>query len=254
VPLVRVLGHRLEVERIAATRPGVPPLLLLHEGLGSVAMWRDFPQRLAERTGSETIAYSRLGYGKSDRRPAPNLPDYMHKEALETLPALLDALGLAEPVLVGHSDGASIALIHAGARIRPVRGVVVMAPHVFVEDISIRSIEAAREAFAGTDLRDRLARYHVDPEHAFRSWNDPWLLPEFRDWNIEEYLPGIDCPVLAIQGEDDEYGTMAQLKSIRSHVPHAQIVPLPGCRHSPHRDRPDAVLDRIAAFIAGAAR
>jgi pimeloyl-ACP methyl ester carboxylesterase len=253
VAFVPVLGRNLEYARIPATKPGMPPLVLLHEGLGSVAMWRDFPRALAERTGAEVVAYSRLGYGRSDRRDAPNGPEYMHEEALETLPALLDALAVAAPILVGHSDGASIALIHVGADIRPVRGVVVMAPHVFVEDVSVRSIEGAREAFATTDLRERLGRYHADPENAFLGWNDPWLSREFRAWNIEDYLPGIACPVLALQGEDDEYGTMAQLDSIRRHVPHATIVPLPGCRHSPHRDRPEEVLDRIAALVASVA-
>src|SRR4051794_40845786 len=150
MPLVPVRGRRLEVERVAAARPGLPPLVLLHEGLGSVAMWRDFPARLAERTGAGIVAYSRLGYGNSERRQAANGPEYMHEEALETLPALLDALGIEAPVLVGHSDGASIALIHAGAGLRPVRALVAMAPHVFVEDVSIRSIEAAREAFAAS--------------------------------------------------------------------------------------------------------
>jgi pimeloyl-ACP methyl ester carboxylesterase len=242
-------GNRLEVARIAARRPGLPPLVFLHEGLGSVAMWRDFPSRVAERTGAEAVVYSRLGYGASDRRPGPYAPDYMHREALEMLPKLLDALGTAAPVLVGHSDGASIALIHAGAGIRPVRGVVAMAPHVFVEDISIRSIEAAREAFATTDLKQRLARYHDDPEHAFRGWNDAWLSPAFRDWNIEEYLPEIACPVLAIQGEEDEYGTMAQLASIRRHVPRSTLLALPGARHSPQRDCPEEVIEAIAGLV-----
>jgi pimeloyl-ACP methyl ester carboxylesterase len=253
VPHVTVDGNRLEVERIPARRSGLPPLVLLHEGLGSVAMWRDFPARLAERTGAEPVVYSRLGYGRSDRRPGPHAPDYMHREALETLPKLLDALGVEAPVLVGHSDGASIALIHAGAGIRPVRGVVAIAPHVFVEDISIRSIEAAREAFATTDLKQRLARYHDDPGHAFRGWNDVWLLPAFRDWNIEEYLPRIGCPVLAIQGEDDEYGTMAQFASIQRHVPRATLLALPGARHSPQRDRPEEVIEAIAGLVEAVA-
>jgi pimeloyl-ACP methyl ester carboxylesterase len=245
-----IAGHRLEVERMPARRPGKPPLVFLHEGLGSVAMWRDFPWRVAERTGSEAVVYSRLGYGKSERRTEPYAPDYMHREALETLPALLDALAIDAPVLVGHSDGGSIALIHAGAGIRSVRGVVTMAAHVFVEDVSIASIAAAREAWATTDLKDRLARYHDDAECAFRGWNDAWLKPEFRDWNIEEYLPRLACPVLAIQGEGDEYGTMAQLEAIGRQAKRAEILALPDCRHAPHRDQPEAVLAAIARFVA----
>jgi pimeloyl-ACP methyl ester carboxylesterase len=247
---VTVHGHRIEVARLPARDAGKPPLVLLHEGLGSVAMWRDFPARVAERTRCETTVYSRLGYGKSDRREVPYEPDYMHREALETLPALLDALGLDAPVLIGHSDGGSVALIHAGARLRTVRGVVTMAAHVFVEDITVASIAAAREAWTTTDLRERLARYHDDVDCAFRGWNDAWLKPEFRPWNIEEYLPRIECPVLAIQGEGDEYGTMAQLDAVRRQTKRAEILALPNCRHAPQRERPEAVLDAITRFLS----
>jgi pimeloyl-ACP methyl ester carboxylesterase len=238
----------LEIEDL----PGAaPPLLLLHEGLGSVAMWRDFPSRLAAATGRRTIAYSRRGYGRSPPLTARRGPDYMHREALDELPALRTALGLADPVLIGHSDGASIALIHAWAG-HQVRGIVAMAPHVFVEDVTIRSIEAAREAWRTTDLPARLARYHDDAEGAFRGWNDAWLDPAFRAWNIEGYLPGIASPVLAIQGREDEYGTMAQLDAIEREVRGPfQRLELDACRHSPHRDRPDATLAAITAFIAG---
>jgi pimeloyl-ACP methyl ester carboxylesterase len=231
--------------------PGAEPaLVFLHEGLGSVAMWRDFPARVAAATGRRTLVYSRLGYGASAPLPAPRRPDYMHREALEALPALRAEHGLADAVLVGHSDGASIALIHAGAG-HPVRGIVAMAPHVFVEDVTIRSIEAAREAWRTTDLRARLERYHADAEGAFRGWNDAWLDPAFRDWNIEEYLPAITCPVLAIQGRDDEYGTMAQLDAIERQVEgRVERLELARCRHSPHRDQPEATLAAIAAFVA----
>ncbi len=247
--LVRAGGHRLEVERIGAGAVGHPSLVLLHEGLGSVAMWRDFPGRLAHATGCDVVAYSRYGYGRSDPIVAPHGVRYMHDEALVVLPELLDALAVHAPILVGHSDGASIALIHAGAGTRPVRAVVAMAPHVMVEDISIRSIAAAREAFATADLRARLARYHADVDSAFRGWNDIWLHPDFRAWNIEEYLPSIACPVLVIQGEDDEYGTMEQVQRIVCAVPDTEVLALADCRHSPHRDQPQAVLEAITRFV-----
>jgi pimeloyl-ACP methyl ester carboxylesterase len=246
---VQAGGHRLEVERIDSAGAGRPTLVLLHEGLGSVAMWRDFPGRLAHATNCNAIVYSRYGYGKSDPVTAPHAVTYMHDEALITLPQLLDRLGIARPILVGHSDGASIALIHAGANVRPVLGVVAMAPHVMVEDISVTSIEAARTAYETTDLRQRLARYHADVDSAFRGWNRIWLDPAFRAWNIESYLPGIACPVLAIQGEDDEYGTMEQVLRIGRVVRDADVLELSDCRHSPHRDQPEAVLAAITRFV-----
>ena len=247
---VQAGGHRLEVVRIdvGAEEPR-PVLVLLHEGLGSVAMWRDFPGRLAHATGCNTIVYSRYGYGASDPLGAPHAVRYMHDEALVVLPELLDRLDVDAPILVGHSDGASIALIHAGAGGRPVRAVVAMAPHVFVEDVSIRSIEAAKAAYATTDLRQRLSRHHADVDSAFRGWNDIWLHPDFLAWNIEEYLPAIDCPVLVIQGEDDEYGTMAQVHAIERAVRDVDVLMLADCRHSPHRDQPDAVLEAITRFV-----
>ena len=209
-----VAGHRIEYERIAVARDGRPTLVLLHEGLGSVAMWRDFPGRLAHATGCSAVVYSRHGYGKSDPLRGDRAVRYMHDEALNALPALLDNLGIERPILVGHSDGGSIALIHAGAGKRAVTGVVTLAAHVLVEDISVASIAAAKTAYEATDLRAKLARYHADVDSAFRGWNRIWLHPDFRAWNIEEYLPRIACPVLAIQGEDDEYGTMEQMRRI----------------------------------------
>jgi pimeloyl-ACP methyl ester carboxylesterase len=175
----------------------------------------------------------------------------MHDEALVTLPALLDALGIVDPILIGHSDGASIALIHAGARVRPVRALVAMAPHVFVEDLSIANIARARHDYESADLRARLSRYHLDVDSAFRGWNDIWLSPAFRDWNIESYLPGIDCPLLLIQGRDDEYGTLAQLDAIERQVPgRVDRVELLDCGHSPHRDQPLATLAAITGFVS----
>ena len=247
---VQAGGHRLEVVRIdVGAEEHRPVLVLLHEGLGSVAMWRDFPGRLAHATGCNAIVYSRYGYGASDPITAPHGVRYMHDEALVALPELLDRLDVDAPILVGHSDGASIALIHAGARVRPVRAVVAMAPHVFVEDVSIRSIEAARAAYAATGLRQRLARHHADVDSAFRGWNDIWLHPDFRAWNIETCLAAIACPVLVIQGEDDEYGTMAQAHAIERAVSDVEVLMLADCRHSPHRDQPDAVLDAVTRFV-----
>ena len=241
-------GHRLEVAEIDAGGRGRPTLVLLHEGLGSIAMWRDFPHRLAHATASRVIAYSRRGYGNSDPLAAARDVRYMHDEADVVLPELLDALRIARPILVGHSDGASIALIHAAGP-REVAAVVAMAPHVMVEDVSIASIAAAREAYRTTALREKLSRYHADVDGAFRGWNDIWLHPDFSAWNIEACLPRIACPILAIQGEDDEYGTMAQLDRIARGARDVELVKLGDCRHSPHRDQPDAVLDAIARFV-----
>ncbi len=249
MPFVTVAGHRLESEHIDAGAPGRPTLVLLHEGLGSVAMWKDFPSRLAHATACPALVYSRYGYGRSDPITAPRPVSYMHDEALRTLPALLDALGVERPILVGHSDGASIALVHAGGAGRPVTALVLLAPHVVVEDVSLRSIEAARQAYLETDLRARLARHHADVDSAFWGWNRVWLDPAFRSWNIEEYLPRIRCPVLAIQGTDDEYGTLDQLARLAAVVPDTETLELADCRHSPHRDQPAAVLEAVTRFV-----
>ena len=246
---VEIGDVRLEYVRFPAATPTLPPLVFLHEGLGSVAMWRDFPARVAAATGAETIVYSRRGYGRSSKLAARREVDYMHREARETLPALLQSLDLQRPILIGHSDGASIALIHA-ASFRQVAGLVVMAPHIFVEDLTITSIEAARDTYRTTDLGKRLGRYHDDADHAFWGWNDIWLNPAFRAWNIEALLPVIQAPILAIQGEDDEYGTSAQVTGIRDRVTvPCSVTLLPACRHSPHRDQPEATLKAISLFV-----
>lgn len=236
--------------RLSTHRPG-PTLVFLHEGLGSVAMWRDFPRRLAEATALPALVYSRAGYGRSTRLTSARTPRYMHDEALIVLPALLDKLDVPDPILIGHSDGASIALIYAGAGIRAVRALVAMAPHVFVETVSISGIEDAKQAYANSDLRARLGRYHHDVDSAFLGWNDIWLSPAFRDWNIEASLPGIACPLLLVQGRDDEYGTLAQLDAIERQVSgRVERVELDDCRHSPQRDRPQATLAAITDFVA----
>lgn len=254
---VEVGGHRLEYRwsepSAKAADNAKPVLVFLHEGLGSVALWKQFPDRVAERTGCRALVYSRYGYGQSDRLAAPRLADYMHREALDVLPELLDRLEVGAPLLIGHSDGASIALIQAGSGARTLRGVVAMAPHVFVEEISVRSIEQARSVFETTDLAKQLARYHDDPESTFRGWNDIWLHPDFRDWNIEDCLPAIQVPLLLIQGEDDQYGSLAQIDAIaRRAGSNARRCILPACAHSPHVDQPDATEREIVAFVQAA--
>ena len=225
--------------------------VMLHEGLGSVSLWREFPEQLAQVTGRRTLVYSRHGYGRSSPLNEPRRVNYMHEEARVWLPAILKRLGICKPVLFGHSDGASIALIHAASPGSEVAGVIALAPHVKVEDISVRSIAAAKAAYLQTDLRSRLERHHADVDSTFWGWNRIWLDPAFRQWNIEGLLPSIRCPILAIQGEDDEYGTMEQIVSIARSAPDARLLALPACRHSPHRDQPQAVLAATQAFVSG---
>jgi pimeloyl-ACP methyl ester carboxylesterase len=225
-------------------------LVFLHEGLGSLAMWKDFPKRCSRAAGCGALVYSRFGYGRSDPIEESRGVDFMHDEALKSLPELLDKLDVQRPILFGHSDGGSIALIHAGGSDRPVGGLILLAPHVMVENFGIRSIQAAKRNFETGGLRDKLARYHSHPDSTFRSWNDIWLHPDFRAWNIEEYLPRITCPVLAIQGEDDEYGTMEQIQRIERGVPGVETLKPKDCGHSPHRDQPDAVIEAVARFVS----
>jgi pimeloyl-ACP methyl ester carboxylesterase len=233
-----------------------PALVFLHEGLGSAKQWRDFPARLGGATGLTSLAYSRLGYGGSAPVPLPRPLTYMHDEAREALPRLLDDLGLDDVILVGHSDGGSIALVHAaldgGKR---VRAIVLEAPHVFVEDVSIASIAKAKEAYDTGDLREKLAKHHgANVDVAFRGWNDAWLDPAFRSWNLEEYLPRIEAPVLVIQGNDDPYGTRAQVDAIARQVRGpVETVMLPQCGHAPHRDQPEATLAAMTSFVRGVA-
>jgi len=246
---ISVQGRKLEVQRIAGLKPGLPELVFLHEGLGSVSLWRDFPAMVAQATGCAVLVYSRYGNGQSEVLKEARQVDYMHIEALEVLPELLQMLDVEQPILVGHSDGGSIALIYAGAVDR-LRGVVVLAPHVFVEDLSVKSIAEAQQKFETTDLAKRLKRHHADAASTFRGWKDIWLKPAFREWNIEEFLPRIGCPVLAIQGFEDQYGTMAQLDAIAHQAGGpVELLQLNNCRHSPHLDQPGAVLEAIAHFV-----
>lgn len=243
---------RLEYAWIDAARTDAPLIVFLHEGLGSVAMWKGYPEALCAAAGTRGLVYSRHGYGRSTPRPSTQRwpVGFMHDEAHNVLPALFERLGIGDrPWLFGHSDGASIALLYASAFPERAAGVVAVAPHVFVEDLSLASIEQARIAYTRSDLRHRLARYHDDPDSAFYGWNDIWLDPAFRDWNIENCLPGIRCPLLAVQGEDDVYGTMAQVDAIARHVPQAKVLKLAGCGHSPHRDQPAALTAAVAAFV-----
>jgi pimeloyl-ACP methyl ester carboxylesterase len=243
-----VAGRRLEYVWHGVDLAG-PTLVMLHEGLGSVSMWRDFPARLSRATGRRVLVYSRYGHGRSAELAQPRTPQYLHEEALTALPELLDRLEVDSPVLFGHSDGASIALIHAASGDRAVTGIIALAPHVKVEDLSVASIREVREAYLTGDLRQRLARRHEHVDSLFWGWNDIWLADAFRGWNIEGLLPQIECPILAIQGHDDEYGTMEQIESIARSAPKVQLLALRDCRHSPHRDQPDAVLRAAAEFV-----
>jgi pimeloyl-ACP methyl ester carboxylesterase len=227
-----------------------PPLVFLHEGLGSLSLWRGFAERIARASRLASYAYSRRGYGRSDPVAGPRGVDYMHHEARVVLPAVLERLGVAHPVLVGHSDGASIALIHAAMN-ADVRGLVLMAPHVFVEDRTVAGIEAVRREFETTDLPTRLARHHADAHAMFRGWSGIWLDPAFRSWNIEDVLPAVRCPVLLIQGEDDAYGTSAQLDAVARGVRGpVEACRLPACGHSPHREREAETTVAMRGFLA----
>jgi pimeloyl-ACP methyl ester carboxylesterase len=249
-------GRPLRLELAWVGVPSAHPVIVfLHEGLGSVAIWKDFPERFCRAHGFTGLVFSRYGYGRSTPRPQDEhwTPDFMHRQAREVLPALFAQLGIHRPWLFGHSDGASIALLAAAhANLHPgppLSGIVVAAPHIFVEDLAIASIRLAREAYLAGPLRERLARYHADVDSAFWGWNDAWLAPEFRDWDIRSELARIRVPVLAIQGEDDEYGTLEQVEGIRRLLPQARLLVLPGCGHTPHRDAPEAVIAEAGRFI-----
>ena len=242
----------VEVEWVGAEDAPGPVLLFLHEGLGSVAMWKDFPQQLSIALGLRGLVYSRPAYGRSTSRAADEVwgLDFMHRQAYEVLPALREALGLTNPViLVGHSDGGSIALLHAARHPQTVAAAVLMAPHVFVEPVTVRSIAEAAEAYKSGNLRDKLARYHSDLDSAFGGWSAIWLNPAFLDWNIEQEARLLQCPVFAIQGVDDEYGTLEQIRSIARAAPHTELLELTACGHSPHRDQLEQVIAGIEKFI-----
>jgi pimeloyl-ACP methyl ester carboxylesterase len=253
VQFLKVGKHNLECQLIAPHLDEAPTIVFLHEGLGCVSMWKEFPERLTEATGCGAVVYSRAGYGGSDRAILPRPVSFMHDEAQIVLPNVIDTFELREPILFGHSDGGSIALIHSGSNAaKNIRALILEAPHVFVEDLSIESIKLAKENYESGSLKSGLERYHGDNvECAFRGWNDVWLNPEFRSWNIESYLPAINIPVLVVQGEEDQYGTMAQVEAIeRGCSGPVETVMLADCGHSPHRDQPDRVIASVKKFLS----
>jgi len=246
LPLVDVPGGRVEYEDVPGD-PARAPLLFLHEGLGAVRLWRGFHHRLAAATGRRAIAFSRFGHGGSDLPPGKRTPRYMHDEATEVVPAVRAALGLDRVVLVGHSDGGSIALLHASTA--DVDGLVVLAPHVFVEDAGLRGIEQARRDYVEGDLRARMARYHRDPDVTFWNWNDGWLDDTFRDWDIRPELAGITCPVLGVQGTADPYGTVVHVEAVRDRAAGRVTLQVLDCGHAPHLERPAETDAAVTEFL-----
>ena len=251
MPFATAAGRSIAYEWIDGPAGGKPVLVFLHEGLGSIRQWRDFPAQVAAATGCRALVYDRYGHGQSDVLQEPRRTvRFMHDEALVALPEFLKNLDVEKPVLVGHSDGASIALIHAGAG-HAVRGAVAMAPHGFIEPICLGSIRSAKNAFESGDLAEKLARYHRDARKTFYGWAEVWLEPGFEGWDIRgDYLPRVRCPVLAIQGQDDDYGTMTQLDEIARRVSgRCELLKLGGCGHSPFRDQPEKTLDAVVDFV-----
>ena len=246
---------RIEHRWIGAHDAAAPLVVFLHEGLGSASLWKSFPDQLCAANSCRGLVYSRPGYGRSTPRSAKDAwgVDFLHRQAHEVLPAVLAVLGIDAdcdpPWLFGHSDGASIALLYAAAWPKRVAGLVLMAPHITVEDLALASIAEARQAYLQTDLRTRLARHHDDPDSAFWGWNDIWLHPPFKAWSIEDEIAAITCPLLAIQGVDDEYGTLEQIRGIARRVPQTRLLELRDCAHSPQRDQPDAVIAAATAFL-----
>jgi pimeloyl-ACP methyl ester carboxylesterase len=246
---------RIEYQWVGSADAARPLIVFLHEGLGSVAMWKDFPQHLCEAANCRGLVYSRPGYGKSTPRATDDAwqPDFMHRQAFEVLPALLKTLEIdsekKKPWLFGHSDGGSIALLFAARYPGDTSGTIVLAPHILVEGVSIRSIEKTKFAYQTTDLRSKLARFHDDVDSAFWGWNDIWRAPEFRHWNLTQAIKTITCPLLAVQGLDDNYGTLEQIHGIKRVLPDTRLLELPNCGHSPHHDQPDALIDACVAFV-----
>ena len=243
---------QIEIAWVGSQDASAPVMVFLHEGLGSVSLWRDYPDQLCKQLNMRGLLYSRPGYGKSTaRKPEEEWDiDFMHQQAHVVLPTLLKQLQIHQPWLFGHSDGGSIALLYAAYFPQQLAGAIVVAPHIMVEDISITSIQAARIAYEENGLRERLARHHNDADSAFYGWNTIWLAPAFRTWNITAELASIACPLLAIQGVDDEYGSMQQIRGIRDQLPHTTLLELPACGHSPHKDQPEALNLAVSSFVA----
>ena len=247
---IDIAGHQLEYYWTRSRNINDTELIFLHDGLGSAELWRDFPEKISDMCGLPSLVYSRYGYGNSEKLSRPRKIDYMHFEALEVLPTLRKELNIKKPILIGHSDGASIALIHAGANQWPVKAMVIEAPHVFVENRSIAGIERVREDYIQKNLRAKLLKYHRDPDSCFYGWNDIWLDPKFRSWNIENYLRQIGCPTLVIQGDIDEFGTTAQVDAIKRQLGWvAKTKIFSSCGHSPHKDHPQKTLNIICKFL-----
>jgi pimeloyl-ACP methyl ester carboxylesterase len=249
---LRIASHRLEYKMLGPRPDGAPTIVMLHEGLGCVGLWSDFPAKLQQATGCGVFVYSRAGYGRSSPVPLPRPLTYMHNEARQVLPALLDAIGFCRGLLLGHSDGASIAAIYAGThQDHRVGGLVLIAPHFFTEDSGIASIAESKKAYETGDLPSRLARWHENADNAFHGWNGAWLDPDFRKWDITEQLGYIRVPILIVQGENDQYGTVKQIEAAeRDCYCPVEVALLPGARHSPHRDAPVATLTAISEFVA----
>ena len=245
----RIDGHWLEAARIEARDSTIPTIVMLHEGLGSVSHWKDFPRVLAEATGAGVFLYSRYGHGGSDALEEPRSVSYMHHEAQVVLPEILKKAGIERPLLLGHSDGASVAILYAGMFPNSPVGLILEAPHVFVEDITVSSIAQARVLYQETDLPQRLGRYHSNVDSLFWGWNNIWLDPRFRNWNIESFLDLIRCPVLVLQGAQDEYGTTKQIEAIQRRIPSTSAIILDDCKHAPHRDGSEATLSAICQFL-----
>ncbi|WP_323784888.1 alpha/beta hydrolase [Thalassovita sp.] len=245
-------GKSLEYACIGPAPDQAPTIVMLHEGLGCLALWRDFPQRVAQATGCGVFVYSRAGYGQSDPADLPRPLDYMTREAVDVLPEVLDGFGFRQGILMGHSDGATIAAIYAGSvEDFRVRGLILMAPHFFTEEMGLTEIAKAKELFETGDLKSKMAKYHRDPENTFRGWNDSWLAPGFKSWNVGEVIDYLRIPVLAIQGRDDQYGTLAQIDEIDSRIySPLDTAILDDCRHSPQSDQPEQTLAAIADFTA----
>ena len=247
---LRIGASDLEYRMIGPAPSAAPTIVMLHEGLGSLGLWGDFPEKLEAATGAGVFVYSRAGYGASSPVKLPRPLDYMHIEALDVLPKLLDAIGFRRGLLVGHSDGASIAAIYAGShQDHRVQGVAMIAPHFIVEDISVSSIAEIKKAYETTELKSKLARWHKDVDNAFYGWNGAWLDPKFRDWDISEYLAYIRVPVAVVQGADDRYGTIRQIEIAEQecYCP-VDVSIITGAGHSPHREAPEATLNAIAEF------
>jgi pimeloyl-ACP methyl ester carboxylesterase len=242
---------RLEYRMIGPRPDAAPTIVMLHEGLGCVGLWGAFPEQLASATGAGVFVYSRAGYGQSSPGKLPRSVNFMHEEAVDVLPRVLEAIGFQRGILFGHSDGASIATIYAGSvQDHRVRGLVLVAPHFFTEDMGLAEIRRARDDFVEGTLREKLARWHADVDCAFRTWSEPWLNPDFRRWDITEALSYIRVPILIVQGADDQYGTLKQIEAARDecYCP-VETAVLAGLRHSPHREAPAVTLEAVTGFI-----